>query len=82
MVPAMFESEHTSKDVSEHILQARVRVLRSKAEDVDTVQGRKHIRRNDLKRKHSSERSPEDFETASVRSRVVMQRCWQYISAR
>lgn len=58
------------KEVRDYVLGADGNMLRREAEDVDTVQEREDVGREDLPDEHARERAPEELQTLVVRGAV------------
>ena len=61
-----FVSVSTAEEVRDHILSRGRRVLRGKTKNVDSVQKRENVRREDLPDEHPSERGPKEFQALLV----------------
>ena len=72
--PKALVTVRAPKEVRDDVLRRAGDVLRRQADDVDAVQEREDVRREDLPYEHARERGPEDLETFVVRRAVEVKR--------
>lgn len=65
-----FVTVGSSEQVGKHIDSASGSLLSSKTDDVDTVEEREHVCRDDLPKEHATQGRPEELETLRVSGTV------------